>query len=196
MFKIKKMLIVLLLLSVSILFIACNGHVHTWSTEWSKDADYHWHECTVLGCVMVSDKAAHSWDIGEILSGEEPTYEDSGWKTYTCTQIGCEQTKKVIVDKLVPLFPSVDNFLALVTAKSLSANFTVSMKKNGVLRDYYEFNKEFIHYYNHEYNAPWYLYHAITASGYCQYNAYYNDSSNWDTTNFVWLEDENLFTLS
>ena len=35
-------------------------HEHTWSTEWTTDADSHWHECTGEGCDEVKDKAAHS----------------------------------------------------------------------------------------------------------------------------------------
>ena len=35
-------------------------HEHTWSTEWTTDADSHWHKCTGEGCDEVKDKAAHS----------------------------------------------------------------------------------------------------------------------------------------
>ncbi len=34
--------------------------IHTWSTEWSKDAETHWHACT--GCEEKQDEAAHVYD--------------------------------------------------------------------------------------------------------------------------------------
>ena len=35
-------------------------HEHTWSTEWTTDADSHWHECTGENCDETNGYAAHS----------------------------------------------------------------------------------------------------------------------------------------
>ncbi len=40
------------------------SHTHSWSTEWSSDATYHWHKCTGTGTCdagNVKDKAEHTW---------------------------------------------------------------------------------------------------------------------------------------
>ena len=34
-------------------------HVHTWSSDWSTDDEFHWHKCTLESCAEISDKAAH-----------------------------------------------------------------------------------------------------------------------------------------
>ena len=37
------------------------NHEHTYSTDWSHDADYHWHAAT-CGHTMVSEKSEHTWN--------------------------------------------------------------------------------------------------------------------------------------
>ena len=37
-----------------------SAHTHTWSTEWSHDADYHWHECEDADCKEVDGYDKHS----------------------------------------------------------------------------------------------------------------------------------------
>lgn len=40
------------------------SHTHSWSSEWSSDATYHWHKCTGTGTCdagNVKDKAEHTW---------------------------------------------------------------------------------------------------------------------------------------
>ena len=54
------------------------GHSH--STEWSKDATHHWHECS---CGDKADKAEHTY--GEGVVTKEPTTEAKGEKTFTCS---------------------------------------------------------------------------------------------------------------
>lgn len=60
-------------------------HVHTYSDEWSKDGEYHWHAAT-CGHEEVMGKAFHSWDEGTITLS--PTEESEGVKMYTCTVCG------------------------------------------------------------------------------------------------------------
>jgi uncharacterized repeat protein (TIGR02543 family) len=76
--------------------IPVNAENHTYSIDWSKDDDYHWHAATCTHNVDGKDKASHSWDTGEITT--QPTTESTGIRTYTCTV--CGQTKTESVDKL------------------------------------------------------------------------------------------------
>ena len=68
-------------------------HTCSFGTEWKKDATDHWLECE---CGETSEKAAHTWDEGEVTV--EPTEEAEGKKVYTCSV--CGQTKEEVVDKL------------------------------------------------------------------------------------------------
>ncbi len=71
-------------------------HTHTFSTDWSKNADYHWHAATCEHTSEVSDKATHTWDGGVVTTPATETTE--GVKTYTCTT--CGQTKTEPIAKL------------------------------------------------------------------------------------------------
>ncbi len=87
--KIASLLLALCMcLSAFVLLTAC-GHEHTYKTEWSKDATDHWHDCEGEDCTEIADKAAHTWNEGEITTAA--TKEAAGVKTYTCTV--CAQTK-------------------------------------------------------------------------------------------------------
>lgn len=66
---------------------------HHFSSEWSKDADYHWKGCTTSGCTEVSEKAAHTWDAGKVTT--EPTCHSKGVKTFTCTVCGQTKTDEI-----------------------------------------------------------------------------------------------------
>lgn len=70
---------------------------HHFSSDWNKDETYHWHDCTDDNCDVVSEKAAHTWDNGEVTT--EPTYDAAGVKTYTCEV--CQATKTEEIAKLV-----------------------------------------------------------------------------------------------
>ena len=63
---------------------------------WSKDEDSHWHECARKNCDAQVDKAAHTWNSGEVTA--EPTCTEKGIKTYTCTF--CSQTKTEDINAL------------------------------------------------------------------------------------------------
>ena len=62
-------------------------HTHSWSSTWTSDPDYHWHKCD--GCSEIKDKAAHTWDAGQVT--KEPGAYTTGTKTYTCTI--CSKTR-------------------------------------------------------------------------------------------------------
>ena len=65
------------------------SHAHTYSEDWTYDEDCHWHKATCEHTTEISDKAAHSWDVGRIT--KEATETEEGQKTYTCTV--CSATK-------------------------------------------------------------------------------------------------------
>lgn len=64
--SIKKQILLILLavvlaLSLVVMFTACNNqHEHTYSTEWTTDADYHWHAATCEHTSEKSGLAVHS----------------------------------------------------------------------------------------------------------------------------------------
>lgn len=65
-------------------------HVHTYNTtSWEKDDDNHWHKATCEHTEEVKDKAAHTWDEGEVTAPAQPGIE--GVKTYTCTACGIKR---------------------------------------------------------------------------------------------------------
>ena len=66
------------------------GHTHTYSSDWSYDEEYHWHQATCEHKDKVSEKAKHSFVMREI----EPTYEADGVKTYTCSVCGYSYSEK------------------------------------------------------------------------------------------------------
>lgn len=65
-------------------------HSHSYANEWSKDVDYHWHACA---CGAVSDKAAHTWNEGEVT--KEATCTEKGIKTYTCSVCNATRTEEI-----------------------------------------------------------------------------------------------------
>ncbi len=66
-------------------------HKHVFSTDWSKDDDYHWHaaEC---GHTDAEEKIKHTFDDGVVT--KEATETEEGEKTYTCTICGKTKTVK------------------------------------------------------------------------------------------------------
>ena len=71
-----------------------NGtHTHTYSEQWSHNDSEHWHTCTGADCDEVIDKAAHTWDNGNIT--KEPTCTAKGEMTYTCTVCKATKTEEI-----------------------------------------------------------------------------------------------------
>lgn len=55
-------------------------HTHTFSDEWSKDEQYHWHAATCEHETEVSGKVEHEYET--VVT--EPTCTADGYTTYTC----------------------------------------------------------------------------------------------------------------
>lgn len=72
-------------------------HEHSFSEEWSKDSDSHWHEATCKHTEEVSDKELHNWDEGTVTT--EATCNSEGVKTLTCKV--CDYTKTESISKLL-----------------------------------------------------------------------------------------------
>lgn len=70
-----------------------NADAHTPKSAWSSDATEHWHDCATEGHTDKLDKAAHTWNDGEVTT--DPTEEADGVKTYTCTVCSAKKTEPV-----------------------------------------------------------------------------------------------------
>lgn len=70
-----------------------NANAHTAKSTWSSDATDHWHDCATEGHTDKLDKAAHTWNDGEITT--PPTEDADGVKTYTCTVCSAKKTEPV-----------------------------------------------------------------------------------------------------
>ena len=71
-------------------------HVHTYSTDWTKDETNHWHASTCGHTTEVSEKAAHTF--GDWTITKEPTEEAEGSREKSCTV--CEYTVPEVIEKL------------------------------------------------------------------------------------------------
>ena len=64
---------------------------HKYETTWSKDADKHWHKCSVCG--DKTNEETHSWDKGTVTI--QPGCTTAGTKTFGCI---CGATKTENID--------------------------------------------------------------------------------------------------
>ena len=65
---------------------------HTYSTSWNYDASNHWHDCLDEGYESLkSDLASHTFSSVTI----NPTYEENGSTTYTCSICGYSYTEEL-----------------------------------------------------------------------------------------------------
>jgi len=73
---------------------------HAWSTTCTSNGDgennTHYQTCTRTGCDATSDAVAHTWNEGVVAP--DPTCEDAGIRTFTCTASGCGATFTEAVD--------------------------------------------------------------------------------------------------
>lgn len=98
---------------------ACKKDTHKFSTDWSFDAENHWHECS--HCDEVSDKAAHTWDEGKVTKAA--TSSAKGEKTYTCTVCGATKTEEIaklatVADAIAGANNSAVDVVGVVFAKT------------------------------------------------------------------------------
>ena len=63
---------------------------HSYSTEWSKDASEHWHECS---CGSKADAAAHTY--GDWTVTKEATETEAGSRQHTCSVCGYVETAEI-----------------------------------------------------------------------------------------------------
>ena len=97
--KLYKGLIVLFLLLALVLGLsACKeepaqqGHVHTFSSEWTTNNTYHWHAATCEHTSEKGDKAKHTWVI---TITTEATHTTAGEKVTTCSVCGLSKTEVI-----------------------------------------------------------------------------------------------------
>ena len=60
-------------------------HKHTYSSEWSYDEEYHWHDAT-CGHNLQSSRSKH--DFGEWIVDVDPTIKENGHQYKTCSVCG------------------------------------------------------------------------------------------------------------
>ncbi len=125
------LLALVLMLAATTALSSCDFlHECSFATDWSHDDTDHWHVCVgenligekLLGekCAEVSEKAAHTWNEGEITT--EATQEADGVKTYTCTV--CSHTKT----ETVPFIGMTRAEWGAVIHPNRFANFTMDME--------------------------------------------------------------------
>ena len=68
-------------------------HTHTYSDKYTSNEGKHWLECTVEGCIYITEKENHEWSFTKIT--KEPTVDDFGEELYTCDVCGKTKTKKL-----------------------------------------------------------------------------------------------------
>ena len=69
---------------------AALGHIHSYGSTWEKDINGHWHECS---CGARKDEGTHTYDSGKVT--KDPTVDEEGVKTYTCTSCGTTKTEAI-----------------------------------------------------------------------------------------------------
>ena len=68
-------------------------HEHSWSDEWQKDENHHWHECTVPGCPVTdnSQKDGYAEHTFEWVTDKEATATEAGSRHKECTVCGYKE---------------------------------------------------------------------------------------------------------
>ena len=93
----KFLSVILCLFALIFVFSGCEqgteGHVHSFSSQWSADKTYHWHQC--ISCPETEGREEHSWDSGVTI--KEATEDENGKILYTC--LICKYTKTEDVNK-------------------------------------------------------------------------------------------------
>ena len=88
--KIRNLGIIFAGLLLTLSACGADAHTHTFSSDWSKDAEYHWHAATCEHTEEVSEKAKHTWNEGRVVT--PATCHSVGVKEFACTV--CGQTKQ------------------------------------------------------------------------------------------------------
>lgn len=95
--RITLLLALVLAISCAFGMIGC-GHTHTFSSDWTSDAENHWHVATCEHTEEISDKAAHSFVKDSVK--KVPTEEEDGILTMKCSVCGYKKDVTVTVADL------------------------------------------------------------------------------------------------
>ena len=73
-------------------------HEHSWASDWSRDSDYHWHECLAQNCGITGNSGksgygAHSY--GGWVIDQDATASQSGSRHRICSVCGYSQTGSI-----------------------------------------------------------------------------------------------------
>ena len=96
-------------------------HTHAAATEWSSDADYHWHACTAMGCPTkkADTPVAHTFeDKLDDTRNKEATCSEKGAKVEKCSVCGYE--KVTPIDEIPHTYPN-EGAYTLKTAATCQA---------------------------------------------------------------------------
>ena len=68
--------------------------MHTYSDDWSRDDDTHWHACTDTGYeTLKADEAAHTFEDWTVVTAA--TYDAAGSEKCVCSVCGKETTREI-----------------------------------------------------------------------------------------------------
>ncbi len=79
---------------------APSGHTHVWSTSWSSDETYHWHDCEVEGCTVRGSEEFHKF--GEWIIDVPATEEHDGTRHHVCEICGYSHSESYKHETLKP----------------------------------------------------------------------------------------------
>ena len=75
-----------LMLSAMFIFTACGEHKHSFSSEWTRDTEYHWHACSGEECTEKSEYKKHDYS-----SDTDPICDTCGYeRTFDENIVTCE----------------------------------------------------------------------------------------------------------
>ena len=91
--KLAIFLLICLLAGAAVFYLMGQTHEHDFTGKWSSDANNHWKTCVGENCQETAEKAAHSFDDGEVTT--PATEEAEGVMTYTCKTCGYAKTEAI-----------------------------------------------------------------------------------------------------
>ncbi len=86
-------LVICLMLPAMFCLTACDNHKHKYATEWSSDANYHYHKCIEDGCEAMQDKTIHTF--GEWTTSTNATCTENGEKYRECLECGHREIQAI-----------------------------------------------------------------------------------------------------
>lgn len=89
----KKTMIICMMCLVAVLVFGACSHTHTFSTEWTRDANKHWHAATCGHDTEKQGEALHTFDEEEIV--KQATCTEKGVKKVTCSVCGYSKNEDI-----------------------------------------------------------------------------------------------------